>query len=71
MTKQTIEFLYKGIQINIFQRFGWAYSFMFNNQEYYSNGDYVFLDGCKEGAREHIDRVCNRNNYRDEMGMNV
>ncbi len=71
MINQNIEFLYNNIEIHITKQFGWAYNFKYAGNEYYSNGNYINLENCKIDAKSHVDRICNRSNYRDEMETNV
>lgn len=55
MTKNEIEFNYRGVQVKIRRTFGYQYFFMFFNQEYTKM--YNTLENAKIAAKKEIDRL--------------
>ena len=68
MANQRIDFLYNNVEIHILKQFGWAYSFTYAGNEYYSLGNYISVENCKTDAKSHVDRICNRG-FRDDMDI--
>lgn len=57
MSKSTLEFYYKGVQVTITHFLGYEYFFTFYKQPY--SKAYKTIDLAREAAKKEIDRLVN------------